>query len=161
MRIGPRCGLSRSLSIKLENYVESKRHVLVDRKVFERRNQQPGETAQAFYTALMGLDRRDCRYEHACSQAQDHKDERIRDRLVNGLRDSQLRRGILKIPLENLTLVKTSEISRNYEASDETNYQLTKSTVGAMKNQSNYKKDLKNKDKKAVVWPCSGCGLPK
>lgn len=113
---------------------------------------------QVFYTALMSLDK-DCTYEHTCSQSKEHRDERIRDRLVNGMRE-ELRKEVLKIPFGDMNLSKVLEMCSNYEASDETNEQLMESTgVNAMK--SSYKKIKKMRNYKKKESECSGRGLPK
>ncbi len=125
----------------LEAYLRRHRHVLLDRLEFHRRSQKDGETVDAYCTALRELDR-SCGYNHQCTEAKNHQEERLRDRLVCGLRNSSMRQEVLKTPTDELTLDKVLATCRNVESSSATNSKLSGSQGGSVNvvRQSAYKK---------------------
>lgn len=149
----------------LENYLRDKRHPLVDRRTFIQRDQEQGESVEAYYAALRSLDR-DCGYVHTCADTVAHREERLRDRLVSGLHNKVMRQEILKTPINDLTLENVLRACRNLEASLEVNEQLGGKSVNAMSKKSAYKekklkKPFTSKDhsKKNKTWPCKACGM--
>ncbi len=162
---------------RLEQYLRRHRHPLVDRREFIQRDQQMGEKVDNYYAALRAIDQ-DCGYDHAaCGHGPQHREERLRDRLISGLIDSALRQKVLETPLENLTLQNVLETCRNYESSRDTDDKLAKkgdkmvNAFGGKK--SNYQKqkqafhdkskeDKDQKDHKATDSKsgCDKCGFP-
>ncbi len=162
---------------RLEQYLRRHRHPLVDRREFIQRDQQMGEKVDNYYAALRAIDQ-DCGYDHAeCGHGPQHREERLRDRLISGLIDSALRQKVLETPLENLTLQNVLETCRNYESSRDTDDKLAKkgdkmvNAFGGKK--SNYQKqkqafhdkskeDKEQKDHKATDSKsgCDKCGFP-
>ena len=68
---------------KLEEFFKVRRNVIFERARFNRRDQLPGETAEAYITALYSMI-------DACEYDERFKDEMLRDRLVVGIRDKAL-----------------------------------------------------------------------
>ena len=79
-----------------DGHFVKRRNVIYERARFNQRVQEPGESVDAFITALYGL------AEH-CGYAGLH-DEMIRDRIVVGLRDAKLSENLQLDP--DLTLEK-------------------------------------------------------
>ena len=151
----------------LERYLRRHRHALIDRRDFIQRNQQENEKVDAYYAALRSIDE-DCGFNHTCNQAQAHREERLRDRLIAGLRDNMLRQKVLETPLDNLTLDGVLETCRNFESSRQTDGELTKAGASGMNATSTYKKkqfkgrgqSKSEREKKAMSTntKCGSCG---
>ena len=67
---------------RFQRHFVSRRNIIFERAKFNSRKQEDGETADSFITSLYGL------AEH-CAFGQLH-DELIRDRIVVGIRDTDL-----------------------------------------------------------------------
>ena len=67
---------------KLDSFFKVRKNVIYERAKFNRRVQQPGETAEQFIIALYNLSE-SCKYGTM-------RNELLRDRLVVGIRDSAL-----------------------------------------------------------------------
>ena len=91
---------------KFDGHFVKRRNVIYKRARFNQRVQEPGESVDAFITALYGL------AEH-CGYAGLH-DEMIRDRIVVGLRDAKLSENLQLDP--DLTLEKAVTKVRQAEA---------------------------------------------
>lgn len=88
-----------------ENHCVSKKNVIFERARFNRRNQEPRESAESFITAVHSL------AEHCAFGAL--REELIRDRIVVGLRDAKLSESLQMVP--DLTLEKTISRVRHSE----------------------------------------------
>lgn len=88
-----------------ENHCVSKKNVIFERARFNRRNQEPRESAESFITAVHSL------AEHCAFGAL--REELIRDRIVVGLRDAKLSESLQMDP--DLTLEKTISRVRHSE----------------------------------------------
>lgn len=90
------------------------RNVIYERATFGLRNKHGGESIEEFITALHTLSEH-CNYGTV-------REELVRDRLVIGVRDKQLREKLMLI--ENLTLSKAIEIAKSWEAVKQQNREL-------------------------------------
>ena len=88
-----------------EGHCVSKKNVIFERARFNKRNQEPGEGAEAFITAVHSL------AEHCAFR--DLREELIRDRIVVGVRDAKLSESLQMDP--ELTLQKTVTRVRHSE----------------------------------------------
>jgi len=88
-----------------ENHCVSKKNVIFECARFNRRNQEPRESAESFITAVHSL------AEHCAFGAL--REELIRDRIVVGLRDAKLSESLQMDP--DLTLEKTISRVRHSE----------------------------------------------
>ena len=95
-----------SIMVKFDAFFKVRRNVIFERARFNRRNQQPGESAEQYIMALYSL-AANCEYRTLES-------EMIRDRLVVGIRDAALSER-LQLDAE-LTLEKAKKSIRQREA---------------------------------------------
>ena len=95
-----------SIMAKFDAFFKIRRNIIFERARFNRRNQQPGESAEQYIMALYSL-AANCEYGAL-------QDEMIRDRLVVGIRDAVLSE---KLQLDaDLTLEKAKKSIRQREA---------------------------------------------
>ncbi len=149
----PEDGDTKAVIDALEAHLRRHRHILLDRMEFLQRRQREGETVDSYCTALRELDR-SCGYTHACDERAEHQQERIRDRLVSGLRSSSMRQEVLKTPPEDLTLERVLKTCRNVESSNTTSSKLGGNggtTVNAVRQKSAYKKDKTQQQEKEAA----------
>lgn len=122
---------------KMYDYLRSKRHILLDREEFIRRNQQEGESIDTYLSALKKIDEC-CAFDEPkiCGQCNNEakvlfqceecgadvadtvREERLRDRFICGLWNSKVRKEVLKLPYKSLTLGKVLEVCRAEECSE-------------------------------------------
>ncbi|QQP39693.1 Transposon Tf2-6 polyprotein [Caligus rogercresseyi] len=135
---------------KILHYIREHRNPLLDRKEFLERNQHAGESIDVYYSALKSIDE-SCGYDvnptckvcdDACGHGDELQQERLRDRLICGLKDQAIQQKVLAIPFKDLTLKKALEVCRVEAASKETQASLNKSErqVNRLKERSSYKK---------------------
>ena len=91
---------------KFDEFFEIRTNVILERAKFNRRNQLDGETAETYITVLYGLVE-NCKYGVL-------KDEKLRDRIVVGIRDQKLSE-TLQLDA-GLTLEKAKKAARQREA---------------------------------------------
>ena len=118
---------------KYDEYFKVRRNVIYERARFNCRSQQPGETAEQFIMSLYEL-ADNCDYG-------DLRDEMIRDRIVVGIRDTNLSE---RLQLDSgLTLAKAKQAVRQREAVHEQNQSLStsasSSSIDALQPARNYK----------------------
>ena len=95
-----------SIMAKFDAFFKIRRNIIFERARFNRRNQQPGESAEQYIMALYSL-AANCEYGAL-------QDEMIRDRLVVGIQDAALSE---KLQLDaDLTLEKAKKSIRQREA---------------------------------------------
>ncbi len=94
-----------TVKMKLDAHFVTRRNVIFERAKFNQRQQEMGESADSFHTALH------CLAEH-CGYGALH-DEMVRDRLVVGLRDKRLSEQLQLDP--ELTLEKAINRARQSE----------------------------------------------
>ena len=95
-----------SIMAKFDAFFKIRRNIIFERAQFNRRNQQPGESAEQYIMALYSL-AANCEYGAL-------QDEMIRDQLVVGIRDTVLSE---KLQLDtDLTLEKAKKSIRQREA---------------------------------------------
>lgn len=92
-----------------DEYFEPKQNEVINTYNFNNRNQEEGETFDAFYSALRKLVK-NCNYKEA-------EDRMLRDRIVMGVRDKNLQRKLLET--SKLSLQLAVERSRAAELSQE------------------------------------------
>ncbi|QQP58212.1 Transposon Tf2-6 polyprotein [Caligus rogercresseyi] len=121
-------------------------------KEFLERNQHAGESIDVYYSAQKSIDE-SCGYDvnptckvcdDACGHGDELQQERLRDRLICGLKDHAIQQKVLAIPFKDLTLKKALEVCRVEAASKETQASLNKSErqVNRLKERSSYKKAI-------------------
>ena len=91
---------------KFDAFFQVRKNVIFERARFNRRSQQPDESAETFITSLYSL-AENCAYG-------DLRDQMIRDRIVVGIRDSTLSERLQLDP--ELTLEKAKTLVRQREA---------------------------------------------
>ncbi len=163
---------------KMYRYLRSQRNPLLDRKDFFNRNQHASEKVDEYYAELQDLyDSCDfgtphcpsCEEKYVLDNGNTLRDERIRDRLIFGLRSESIQQKVLEEDFEKLTLEKTHKIVQAAEASKQTTGDLRKDEPSIHKleerkekhkprlQKSSYKKAKmqgSNQDQK----PCKRCG---
>lgn len=133
---------------KFDSYFSPKKNVTIERHIFFTRNQSEGEQFDVFLTDLK-LKAKTCEFENL-------KDSLIKDKIVSGIRDDQVRSRLLR---ENeLTLKRAEEICRAAELS-ELQLKLIKSDEDSIcsVNASNTKHD--QPQFKNSSMSCTYCGL--
>ncbi|XP_065182546.1 uncharacterized protein K02A2.6-like [Sycon ciliatum] len=127
--------------VELRKFIRRQRNPLLDRIEFYRRAQQPGETFDAWYTSLRelfhacnfaGLDvcstcsGRMCQ---TCQQSlQANTDEILRDRIVTGILQDDVRHKLLA--MKDLTLATCVDLCRAEEAASQTSSRIPSQATG-------------------------------
>ena len=91
---------------KFEDYCTPRKNITYERHLFNRRTQQAGETFDQFYTHL-------CHISQTC-EFENMVDQMIRDRIVVGVYNSNLRERLLRFG-DELTLNKAVDTCRAWE----------------------------------------------
>jgi len=135
---------------KIGAYVRRHRNPILDREAFVHRCQKPGELVEHYCAALRNIDD-NCAYpeEHKkCPQCHfvlvkkdNWKETRIRDRLIIGLTDPDMKCAVLEKPFDSLTLEKTLEICCNKESSKKTVAAIADPSTGISLVQNGKKKE--------------------
>ena len=144
---------------KFEKFFRVRKNVIFERARFNRRNQAPGESAEEYIMALYKL-AEDCDYGIM-------KSELIRDRLVVGIRDTNLSERLQLDP--KLTLESAKKAVRQREAVKEQQKELSISntgvdTVRASRRQTNTPitrqrtKNVRTKQPQFRWQKCTRCG---
>lgn len=107
----------------LEQYCIGERNTIHERYKFNTRTQLPGESFDAFYTELRTL-ASSCLFnyraaEGAPAEAESPIDEMLRDRIVLGLREDELRKRLISQG-NNLTLATAVRLCRSHEVTSTT-----------------------------------------
>ena len=114
----------------MQQFLRRQRNVILDRRDFDSRSQQPGESFDEFFCTLKEI-AAFCDFCTACI------DERLRDRLVVGVSSEDARRRLLETP--DLTLQSAADICRAAE-----NAANSRSAIGGpascLQKMSEYKK---------------------
>lgn len=115
---------------KMQTHLRSQRNIVLDRKEFYARNQQPSELFDDYYIALQEI----AAFCDFCPQC---TDQQFRDRIVTGIRDEETLKELLAE--KDLTLEKTINICRANEnaTKDTENLHATPADVNKV---TNYRK---------------------
>ncbi|XP_063387033.1 uncharacterized protein LOC134673008 [Cydia fagiglandana] len=92
-----------------DDYFKPKQNEIINRFNLNKRNQEEGETFDAFYTAIRKV-AENCNYG-------DQKEKMLRDKIVIGVREQRIQQKLLEI--KDLTLEKAIDICRSAELSRE------------------------------------------
>lgn len=92
-----------------DDYFKPKQNEIINRYNLNKRNQEEGETFDAFYTAIRKL-AENCNFG-------DQKEKILRDKIVIGVREQRIQQKLLEI--KDLTLEKAIDICRSAELSRE------------------------------------------
>ena len=125
---------------KFDNHFIIRRNIIFERAKFNKRKQEDGESVDSFVTSLYTLSEH-CGYN-------DLRDEMIRDRIVVGIKDSNLS---LKMQLDaDLTLKKATDMARQSESVKKQQALMrddkVDSTVEAVKSRRNKEKHSKTRN---------------
>ena len=147
---------------KLQRYCIGETNEIYERYRFNKRDQEPNESLDAYVTALRTL-AKTCNFGVL-------ENSLIRDRIVIGVRDNQARKKLLQV--SKLTLKECIDICRSYETSSQQLKEINQEEVSAI-SQSHEKKPREIRCKfcaKTHVWnklkcpawgkTCSNCGIP-
>ena len=147
---------------KLQPYCIRETNEIYERNRFNKRDEEPNESLDAYVTAL-------CMLGKTCNFGV-LENSLIRDRIVIGVRDNQARKKLLQV--SKLKLKECIDICRSYETSGQQLKEINHEEVSAI-SQSNEKKPREIRSKfcaKVHVWnklkcpawgkTCSNCGIP-
>lgn len=104
-----------------DEHFKPKQNEVINSYTFNKRNQEDGETFDAFYTAIRKI-AENCNYKE--------KDRMLRDRIVIGVKDQRTQQKLLEI--KELTLEKAIDVCRSAELSKEHMKALNNSEVHAV-----------------------------
>ena len=135
----------------MHTYLRRQRNVIIDRRDFTSRLQQPGETIDEYVCALKEI-------ASCCDFCQHCVDDRFRDHIVVGTNDCKARRRMLETP--DLTLEKALDICRASECATNNSSAIRDSvTVGGI---SRYRRERgRGRSGSAESMPtewCRRCG---
>ena len=152
---------------KLQRYCIGETNEIYERYRFNKRDQEPNESLDAYVTALRTL-AKTCNFGVL-------ENSLIRDRIVIGVRDHQARKKLLQV--SKLTLKECIDICRSYETSSQQLKEINQEDVSAISH-SNEKKPLPPRGEREIlckfcakmhVWnklkcpawgkTCSNCGI--
>lgn len=152
---------------KLQRYCIGETNEIYERYRFNKRDQEPNESLDAYVTALRTL-AKTCNFGVL-------ENSLIRDRIVIGVRDSQARKKLLQV--SKLTLKECIDICRSYETSSQKLKEINQEEVSAI-SQSNEKTPPPPRGEREIrckfcakthVWnklkcpawgkTCSNCGM--
>ena len=111
---------------KFEEYCIGQRNETFERYNFNMRAQQDGETVDAYVTSLKTLAK-------TCNFGQ-LQDDLLRDRIVIGIRDNNIRKKLLNMP--KLTLKECIDICRTHESTSKQIKTMTHQEVSAVSSRS-------------------------
>jgi hypothetical protein len=132
----------------IEKFVNPRLNEVFERYVFTDRVQQEGESFEHFLTDCRYLVK-SCNYNEANSQ-QTPEDKSLRDRIVHGIRDKNMREVLLQI--DGLTLEKAAAFCRTCEQSREQVKQICpKYSVDTIAKEVDFVKQFKKFSKKNLV----------
>ena len=157
---------------KVGDYLRRHRNPILDRMEFSRRNQRSSEQVDEYHAALRILDdNASHELEETCARCVQTREERMRDRLITGLRDPLIQAAVLERPFQALTLQETLQICRAKEASTSTQSTMQGGRAsevaivdserdGRNKSKSQYRldKERENSPSRANAPPCGNCG---
>ena len=112
---------------KFQNYCEPKKNITYERHIFNTRVQQQSQSFDAYLTELR-VQAKKCAYGTL-------QDELIRDRVVVGIRDDQVRSRLLREP--ELTLQKCIDIAHAAEISQKQMQEIKDETNTSPRNKTN------------------------
>ena len=150
---------------KLQRYCIGETNKIYERYQFNKRDQEPNESLDAYVTALRTL-AKTCNFGVL-------ENSLIRDRIVTGVRENQARKRLLQV--SKLTLKECIDICRSYETSSQQLKEINQEEVSTI-SQSNEKKPPPPRGEREIpckfyakthVWnklkclakTCSNCGI--
>lgn len=126
---------------KLQRYCIGETNKIYERYRFNKRDQEPNESLDAYVTALRTL-AKTCNFGVL-------ENSLIRDRIVIGVRDNQARKKLLQV--SKRTLKECIDICRSYETSSQQLKEINQDEVSAI-SQSNVKKPLPPRGEREIRW---------
>jgi len=124
---------------KLQRYCIGETNKIYERYQFNKRDQEPNESLDAYVTALRTL-AKTCNFGVL-------ENSLIRDRIVTGVRENQARKRLLQV--SKLTLKECIDICRSYETSSQQLKEINQEEVSAI-SQSNEKKPLSPRGEREI-----------
>ena len=133
----------------MQAHLRRQRNVIIDRRDFFTRVQEPGETVDDFLCGLKEI-ASFCDFCHHCL------DNRFRDRIVVGTRDEEARRRMLEEP--DLTLQKATDIARASENAAANSSAIRGSTGPTLGKVSQYQRSRSRPKERPAEKRCPRCG---
>ena len=144
----------------MQQYLRRQRNVIIDRRDFNTRTQQPGETFDEFLCALKET-ASFCDFCTSCIE------DRLRDRLVVGVRDDGARRRMLETP--ELTLQSAADICRASENATASASAIREPVTSSLAKMSRYQRSKRpqrsdsqhsrDRGRPAASGKCTRCGM--
>ena len=134
---------------EMQRHLRRQRNIIVDRRDFNTRAQQPGETFDEFLCALKET-ASFCDFCTLCI------DDRLRDRLVVGVRDEDARRRMLELP--ELTLQSAADICRASENASSSTSAIMQPVTSSLAKLSRYQHDKRSSSVTSSGERCARCG---
>ena len=122
----------------MEEYLRGQRNVIVDRRDFYRRNQEPGETFDDFLCAIKEI-------AGFCDFCTSCLDNRLRDRIVTGIQNEDTIKRLLEE--KNLTLQKAIDTCRACENASRDSVEIRGASAHSLYKMSQYKQDQRGHDR--------------
>ena len=126
--------------------------MIYERYLFNKRDQETGENIDTYANALRNLAKK-CEYQAL-------HDELIRDRIVCGIRENNIRKTLLQMP--NLTLSKCIDTVRAAEVTSQQLKTMTADTVHAFRDPPSKPKSYTHRPqpsaRKTKIINCKYCG---
>ena len=149
---------------KMQEHLRRQRNVIIDRRDFNTRTQQPGETFDEFLCALKET-------ASFCDFCASCMDDRLRDRLVVGVRDDSARRRMLESP--ELTLQSAADICRACENANASTSAIQGAVTSSLARMSRYQQnkrsqrsddqrsgqDRTDRSRPTASGKCTRCGM--
>ena len=133
----------------MQGHLRRQRNVIIDRRDFFTRVQEPGETVDDFLCGLKEI-ASFCDFCHHCL------DNRFRDRIVVGTRDEEARRRMLEEP--DLTLQKAVDIARASENATSSSLAIRDSSGSTLGRVSQYRRSRSRPRDRSAEKKCPRCG---
>ena len=133
----------------MQAHLRRQRNIIIDRRDFLTRFQEPGETVDDFICGLKEI-ASFCDFCHHCM------DSRLRDSIVVGIQDEDARRRMLEEP--DLTLQKAVDIARASESAAANNSAIRDSAEPKLGKVSQYQRSRSRPTRQPVKEMCSNCG---
>ena len=133
----------------MQKYLREQRNVVLDRREFDLRRQEPGETFDDFVCALREI-------AGFCDFCETCVDIRLRDRIISGIRDEETLKRLLEI--NDISLEKTIDICRACENASRSTADLRGGSTSSLQKMSQYKRDQRERDDRSrprapSPWP--------
>ena len=135
--------------LDMQHHLRRQRNIIIDRRDFNTRVQQQGETFDEFLCAL----RETVSFCDFCTYC---IDDRLRDWLVVGARDEDARRRMLEQP--DLTLQSAADICRAFESAVSSTSAIQQPVTSSLARMSRYQRDRRSSPTVTSPEKCARCG---